>query len=157
MANKLLELIKIEIYRWSFSIYSLLKKKSSSYTYGTVKRWLKWLSQPLVTSLKGFLSFCQIYCFLWPCFFWLYVILPICDRDDTELEVLLRIAGILWPFAYSFSSGVLRHLELAKWGLAHGLDSGILDSSNQFLRAKFVNLCRMAASQSTDTEQVPFI
>lgn len=49
-----------------------------------------------------------------PHFFLPCVILPICVRDDTELEMLLYTAGIVRPFAYNFSSGVLRHLELAK-------------------------------------------
>lgn len=122
-------------------------KKSYDYTYGTVKRWLKWLSHPLVTSLKGFLSFCQIYWVLQPHFFLPYVILPICARDVTKLEMLPCIAGIGRPFAYNLSSGVLRHLELAKQGLALCLEPGIFNLSNQFLRVKFINLCRMAALQ----------
>jgi len=88
MANKLHELIKMEIYIYEvFQCTACLKKKFWLYTWDC-KRLLKWLSHPLVTSLKGVLSFCHIYWFLWPCFFLPYVIFPISDRDDTELEIL---------------------------------------------------------------------
>lgn len=74
-----------------------------------------------------------------------YVIPSIYDRDDTEPEMLPYIAGIVRPFAYNFSSGVVEYLNLAKQGLGFSLKTGIFSLSNQFLRAKFVNLCRMAA------------
>lgn len=61
-------------------------------------------------------------------------------------------AGMVRPFAYNFSSGVLRHLELARWELALSLEPGIFSLSNQFLGAEFINLHRMAAVQSIDTE-----
>lgn len=67
--------------------------------------------------------------------------------DDTELEVLLYIAGIV-----SHLDTILRHLELATWVLTLILEPGIFSPSNQFLRAKFTNLCRMAALQGTVTE-----
>lgn len=53
---------------------------------------------------------------------------------------------------YNFSSGVVRHLNLAKQGLALSLKTVIFSLNNQFLRAKFINLCRMAALQSTEAE-----
>lgn len=57
--------------------------------------------------------------------------------DDAELEVLLCIAGIV-----SHLNTILRHSELATWVLALILEPGIFSPSNQFLRAKFTNLCR---------------
>lgn len=60
--------------------------------------------------------------------------------DEAELEVLLYIAGIV-----SHSHTILRHSELATWVLALTLEPGIFSPSNQFLRAKLINLCRMAA------------
>lgn len=60
--------------------------------------------------------------------------------DDAELKVLLYIAGIV-----SHLYTILRHLELATWVLDLILEPGILTPSNQFLRATFTNLRRMAA------------
>lgn len=67
--------------------------------------------------------------------------------DDTELEVLLYITGIV-----SHLHTILRHLESATWVLTLILEPGIFSPSNQFLRAKFTNLYRMAALQDTVTE-----
>lgn len=67
--------------------------------------------------------------------------------DDAELKVLFYIAGIV-----SHLHTILRHLELAIWVLDLIVELGIFTPSNQFFRATFTNLCRMAALQSTVTE-----